>query len=358
MSISNRHLIQKIKRVPMKWVLAPLLPTSKVESFAPGYSIVLGVPWLLRELLAVNLKFIERMNLEDLDRIYIMFDRVPQPGSSNFINEIKSGFSNLPLEFRFYPPLAGRIVQKINRSKFYASLNWVLGLVECKNKYAVLHDFDLYPLNPNLFSEIVNTMREKELKFSGAEHTYFDGLKDEDGIIGTWELGVDVEWLWNKNKPIKCFHDIASVNGRYVDLDAFSAIQSKTIERELSFKGENQRDLYIHVRNLCSMYLRFFNGQHTNVGWRFHFLWYLQSLVRGEEMLEEIVLLMKNASSSILNVHGQPVDFSDVHHTCANVLRDDLKPMDQFLYNQPRPVLDDYLGVTEEFLLKYGDSTG
>lgn len=343
---------QRMVRDVTKLLIGGLVRWRPLAEPRPGYSIVLGTPWALRHLLRANLLFVSRLDLAQLDQVYVVFDRRAQSGASAFAESVRVEFPRLPLHFEFHPPFLGRILERVNQSKFYASTNWVLGLRRCRTRYAILHDFDLYPTQADFFSRIVQAMREKRLRFAGPEYTHFDGLTDEDGLLGTWELGLDVEWLRNTYRPIQCYHSVAEVNGRRVDLDAFSRIQSMTPQRRLA-EGVG-RDSYAHVTNLCSTYLRLTSGSPVNITWRIPFLWYLEALSSRIDSLERITNEMRHSISGRLTVDNLMLDFSGVHVTCSNVLRDELHRMEAALYGGCRPLVAAYIDAFEEFLKRHG----
>jgi len=345
---------QKLKRNVLKILLSPLLHWRPLVDPHEGFSIVLGVPWALRHLLPVNLQFVERTDTTSLHRIHIVFDRSEQEGGTAFITRIQEDFPALPLTFRFHPLLAGQFVEMINQSKFYASMNWIIGLSQCETRYAIMHDFDLYPLAPNYFSSMYEALRDRQLRFTGLEWTGFDGLDPSHALIGTWALGIDVAWLRENYQPIDCFHNVESISGRRFDLDAFSSIQSHTLERQL-VGTVTDKDM-AHVRNLCSTYLRFTKGEHFDVVWRLHNMWYLETLRSGIGRLHELTQLMNNATSSRLHVDNHFAEFGDTHVTCANVLRNEILPMEIFLYGKPRPEVLTYIDAFERFLWQHGSS--
>lgn len=345
---------QKIKRGVLKSILSPLLTWRPLENPLEGYSIILGVPWALRHLLPVNLEFVQKTDIDQLHRIHIVFDRPEQDGGNEFMAIMRESFPKLPMTFRFHPPVAGKIVERINQSKFYASMNWTLGLSQCETRYAVLHDFDLYPLKPNYFTSMIAALGDRQLRFTGLELTHFDGLNDTHGLIGTWALGIDVAWLRQNFRPIDCFHAVEKINGRYFDLDAFTFIESRTPERAL-VDVVTAKDA-AHVRNLCSTYLRFNKRESVDVVWRLHLMWYLDSLCSHTDRLNQIINLMDAAQSPFLQVEEITVDFAPTHVTCANVLRDELLPMERFLFGQPRPLVLDFADSFERFLWRHGQT--
>jgi hypothetical protein len=304
--------------------------------------------------LPVNLEFVQKTDIRHLHRIYVVFDRVRQAQADEFIGNVCLKFPRLPMSFSFHRPVTGWFVERINQSKFYASMNWILGLAQCETRFAVLHDFDLYPLVPNYFSSMIDAMRTRSLRFTGVEYTFFDGLDPSNSLIGTWALGVDVAWLREKFRPIDCFHTVENIAGRRFDLDAFTFIQSQTPERALV--GVVTAKDMAHVRNLVSTFLRFSKGQRFDVVWRLHQMWYLDFLCGRSDRLDKLIGLMDNAVSAQLRVENLSADFSNTHVTCANVLREQVLPMEEFLFGHPRSEVLEYIRAFEYFLRRYGKS--
>lgn len=320
----------------------------------PGYSIVLGTPWDLRQLLPVNLKFIERTNREHLHRIHVVFDRTTRSGGDEFIERVRKQFPELPLSFQFYPPVSGWVTEKVSVSTFFNSMNTILGLSECETGFAVLHDFDLYPLVPEYFEELYQAHCERELHFVGLEHTLFDGLTSEDNVLGTWALGIDVTRLRREHSPTECFHTVAPVNGRLTSLDPYSWVQLQTPKRGLVETIDGTA--CCHVKNLCSTYLRFTTGRWARIAWRLHYVWYLETLDGKSANFAAALEAMKQARNSVLNVNDYEVDFAGTDPTCANVLRTELTRMEQALFGQARPEVLEYVNAFEAFLARHSDS--
>ena len=343
-------LRSRLGRRLAKGVLAPLLRWPRPSKLEPdaGYSVVIGAPWDLRHLLPVNLRFVHRTDRRELHRIHVVFDRRPKEGAQSFIEHVRSEFPDMPLSFRFYPPISGWVTERIGVSTFFNSMNTILALGECTTRYAILHDFDLYPLRVDYFQQIYEKLRNERLHFAGAERTYFGGLTDQDNILGTWGLGIDASWLRERYSPISCFHRTIRMDTRTVEVDPYSAIQFQTDRRApVDWSGELP---FCHVQNLCSTYLRFSRGQRAKVAWRLHYLWYLESLASKDKSLEEVIRAMEASRDQWLTVRNYAADFSTVDPSCADVLRKELSVMDRSLFGKVRPVVERYLDSFERFL--------
>ncbi len=346
----TNHLRNVIGRESIKLLLRPMLRWSRLDQTDSGYSIMLGVPWDLRHLLKVNLEFVSRTDLRNCHRIHIAFDRRRKPGYEKIINETQNQFPHLPLSFCHYAWFPGTVVEKVNVSTFYNSLNCATILPDIQTKYAILHDFDLYPLVPEYFDSVYHTIKENGWHFCGLEKTNFEGLTDEDNVFGTWCLGMDVQWLRSNFRPVDIFHRVQYIRGRLVSLDPFSFIELSTPLRGPVHKLNGAA--CCHVKNLCSTYLRFSTGRPAIIAWRLHYLWYLEFVADAPSNFFAAIEAMENADSSILNVGTYRTDFADTNPSCANVLRDELYRMESVLHDMPRPEVERYVIAFSNFLIR------
>lgn len=345
-----KQLRALIGRDSVRLALRLLLRWPKSETLRPGYSIILGVPWHLRHLTSVNLECIARTDRSNLDRIYLVLDRVaPQP-----LRELQTSIPNhlrdLPIVFQCYSGLAGRLVELADVSTFYNGLNCATALKRIASSHAILHDFDLYPVVPDYFERIYRQLIGDDLRFCGVETTRFDGLLDEDLVLGTWGLGMDVGWLRREYSPADILHRIRYIRGRPVSLDPFSDIQFTRQAKRALAEGVSSND-FCHVKNLCSSYLRFKTGRRVEIAWRLHYLWYLESVHCGR-CLTAITQAMVEAAGTTIEVDGQNVDFRNTHPTCANVLDEELTRMDSFLFGTLRPEVRDFIESFRVFLAR------
>jgi len=296
-------------------------------------------------------------NLDGLHCFHVVFDRTKKPGADEFIEKVKAHFPTLPLKFQFHPRLAGTIVRLVNRSHFYANLSWTEGLGACTSRYAILHHFDLYPTDPDLFVKIVRSMRERGLHFSGMEYRMDDEWWGviEPPFVGGNEMGIDMVWLRENARALDCFHKVTTIAGTRCNLDGFNYVQLRTTDRALA--DNVGPESAIHVWNLCSCYLKYTSGQEFNIAWRMHFLWYLESLSGQERRLQTVTEAMREAHTPVLKIDDRPaVDFSHEHVTCSNVLRERLGRMEQTLFGQCRPGVIAYFREFERFLSRFGQS--
>jgi hypothetical protein len=335
-------------REPVRQALNWALKWPAARPLAEGYSLILGVPWHLRHLLNVNLEFIARTQSPNLRAVHVVLDRKSPKGRAELEQSVAPHLRSLPLHFHCYSGIPGRIVEMADVSTFYNGMNCYTALSQMTTRHAILHDFDLYPLDPAYFEKIYQQMRDQDLKFCGVEYTHFDGLQEEDRVLGTWGLGMDVEYLYKNHKPVDIFHRLRIIRGRPVSLDPFSEIQLFADARRDRCQALTT-DSFCHVKNLCSSYLRLMTGRPVTLAWRLHYLWYLENL-QTQRSLEPVVEAMNASDNKILRMDGRDLDYAVTHHTCANVLQQDLERMDRFFFGEVRDVIQSYVGAFRRFL--------
>ena len=331
-----------------KAAIAALIDWPRMGHVTRGYSVILGVPWHLRHLLEVNLRFLAKLDRQNLRAIHVVLDRPNRSERNRLEQNSRTQYPQLPLTFHCYQGLAGQIVERLDISTFYNSMNCATALAAIDSSHAILHDFDLFPLRADYFERIYAKMLREQLHYCGVELTCFDGLTSEDQVLGTWGLGMDVEWLRRTHRPIEIFHTVRRLGDRVISLDPFSDSQLRAGVRRAMISTSASDD-FCHVKNLCSSYLRFSTGRWVNIAWRLHYLWYLESLV-GLRKLEDVIEQMEHCDGTRLEVDGRTVDFIGTHPTCANVLRSELTRMDEFLFGEVRPEVVQYVDSFWAFL--------
>jgi len=347
-SDSKKAVKGYLAREPVRYALNHALKWPVHQVLNEGYSLILGVPWHLRHLLNVNLEFIARTQSPSLQVVHVVLDRKSPQGLSQLEHSVAPHLQSLPLRFHCYSGVSGRIVEWADVSTFYNGMNCYTALSQMTTRHAILHDFDLYPLDPAYFEKIYMQMRDQHLEFCGVEYTMFDGLKPDDRVLGTWGLGMDVEYLFKRHRPVDIFHRLRIIRGRPVSLDPFSEIQLFSDTRRDRCQTLST-DSFCHVKNLCSSYLRLMTGRPVTLAWRLHYLWYLENLQNQRE-LEPVIDAMNSSSDRVLRMDGHVLDYSATHHTCANVLQRDLEHMDHFLFGEVREVTRSYIESFRLFL--------
>ncbi len=337
-----------LAREPVRFLLNQMIRWPERQRFEDGYSLIIGVPWHLRHLLNVNLEFVARTHSPNLRAVHVVLDRKSPDGLAALQSSVAPHLRTLPLQFHCYSGVPGKVVEWADVSTFYNGMNCLTALSRITTRHAILHDFDLYPLDSDYFEQIYTQMHDQDLQFCGVEYTFFDGLKEEDRVLGTWGLGMDVEYLYRNHRPVDILHRLRMIRGRPVSLDPFSEIQLFADVRRDRCSALST-DSFCHVKNLCSSYLRLMTGRPVTLAWRLHYLWYLENL-QTQRKLEPVIEAMNASFDRILRTDGREHDYSTTHHTCANVLQQDLERMDHFFFGAVRGITEDYIRSFRRFL--------
>lgn len=354
MSISRvfSHLRSEIGQVAARAAIGRSLSWSAPSRLESGYTVVLGTPWDLRHLLEVNLQFVSAADTTNLRELIVVFDRCHRDEMDAIEQSIRNRFRDLPLRFMHYPERPGRLVERLNISTFYNSLNVTLAISQARTRTVILHDFDLYPVVPQYFERLHDSLLSRDLRFCGFETTRFDGLTDEDTIIGTWSLTIDSEWLRRSWRPIQCFHRLSSVHGKRMRLDPFSWIQFRTPARDLAdLDGID----FCHVKNLCSTYLRLVSGRPISIAWKLHYLWYLEYIGGADDRLTHAEDLMAAARDRVVTIAGRQIDFREVDPLAVTVLEQEVRKMETFLHGLIREPVATFLSRSRAFFFNHSE---
>lgn len=348
-------LRRKYGRELVKKLLSPFLQWRPLKELETGHTLVVGVPWDLRKVLSANLLFLSRVDRRRLREILIVFDRRWRPEMDLIRSEMLDKFPDLPLRFLWYPKVSGRIVERVNVSTFYNSMNTVLAIATAKTRTVILHDFDLYPLRRDYFNAFQQGIEESSLRFCGLELTNFDGLCNADQVMGTWALAIDAQWLRSNWRPIDCFHRMHTIRGKRVSLDPYSWLQLQTPERGLVRRFDGAA--MCHIKNMCSTYLRYLNGEWAKIAWRLHSVWYLEELSGSPSSVAEATEAMDNADGPKLEVGGLVADFSGADVGAVAVLSQEIQKLEEHLHGKVRPRIKKYISSFSNFVEKHGRAT-
>lgn len=66
------------------------------------------------------------------------------------------------------------------------------------------------------------------MTFLGVERYRHPPIREEDGLVGTWEMMLDAAWVRRHAQPIDVFNCRRELHGRMVDLDTFHGVQARS----------------------------------------------------------------------------------------------------------------------------------
>lgn len=332
--------------------MAPLLRWQQPhKQKIDAYSIIVAVPHVLKDLLPLSLRFIRHTMRANLHQIILCFDRPNFYHDEKLIALCNVNYPDLPLKFCYLPTASGLLATFIDRSKFYASLAWVTGLDECQTRYAIIHDFDLFPVLDRYFDHMYEILKSREMYVLGREWTDFGGLQEADCIYGSWGLGLNVEWIVQSFRPIDCFHRIDNFKGTKIDFDPFCWIQSKTSRR---CSIETHDDDFVHFVNIVSTYQRWMTGQKMQPEHCLHSAFYLLDLVGFGPGIKSITDKMLDARSGVFSIDDRIIDFSYTNIDCARVVDHKICRLEKLLFGFIRKPVIDYIREFYDFLQRHG----
>ncbi len=260
----SRYLRKRVTRGALSAIIRPLVRWSPLTDPEPGYTVIIGCSWRLCPMIAANLRLLARQDLTNCRRVLVMMDCERREAPAEFEDQARraAGGTGLPLEFRYYTPVQRRVTRAIGWGWVYSWLNWTLGVAETRTRYAMLHDLDALLLKPSIVEGRYAAIRGGQGGAGGAEFLgvgYYSGsgVRESDGLVKTFELMFDAEFVRREFRPIDIFNHVAVHQGRRLEFDTFLYAQSRGGRKAVLPIDETEM---VHPSQMICHFMDFYTG--------------------------------------------------------------------------------------------------
>ena len=300
----------RLRHVLLRALLAPLCSWTELANPSQGYSLVLAVPVKLQDLLAANLRFLQRQDRVHLERMIIVLD---QPASSELrdsADQITRRFADLPLQFLHFNPIQTWVLDALGWGWAYGWLSWCLGLAACHSRYLMIHDLDLLTLSPDFLEKRYRTMREGQLQYLGMEYFQWNSVVREDRVMPSNQLMVEAPFVRKQFEPIDLFSRIVPHRGRWVHFDLTQHMQTCCGQSQvLPFAFMDM----VHPAQMISHYTALLNRKNYQPYPRSSLLlipYYLMLAEKPEAMHRLLQSMTRHQGRKTLRLLGRALDIS------------------------------------------------
>lgn len=346
----------KFRRWMLDRAIRPLVKWTPQHDVTDGYSLIIACNDNYRPILTANLMMVERQQTTHLDKVYVVFDRTPEEMGREFERETVGRFARLPIEFVYYSPAQVKVAREIDWPWLYAWIGWCQGIELSRTRYSILHDFDAFPVRPDIFEEQYRVIRDRGDVFVGVKYYNGNGLHLADELLTTWELILDGQYLRNHFQPIEMFSKIGRYQGRMVDFDTFLYAQTKVKQRSLARVGAN--DL-VHPSQVISQVVELRNGRRpVPRDGNLMFIPYIYFLAGEDELIRSTTEELQNASWPYLQYFGTRLDLRHQKETNAQWLRTQAERLEHAVAGGVRAPVEAYFDALLRFVRMNPEHTG
>lgn len=255
--------LARLRRAALMSVIRPLVRWEPMLDPIDGYTIVIAAGHRLLPILAANLRFLARQDLEHAREILVMIDapagKIGEPEQARLRTLVPS----VPLRFVHYTPMQTAVAHHIDWGWVYCWISWCTGLRESTTRWVLLHDLDALLLAPDTLAKRYAAACRGTARFIGVRPYVGGGVTPEDGLVTTFELMLDAAFVREHFRPIRLFNRPLRLNGRRLDLDTFLLVQHVARQSEVLPIDEHEM---VHPSQMICQFVDHVVGRRVGVG--------------------------------------------------------------------------------------------
>lgn len=222
-----------------------------------GYSIIIGVPFQLWDLVEIPLRSIHRADRTSCHEVILCIDGTEAELLDRFGPDlrktIQDTFPDIAIRILCYNKWQSFVTRIIRWNWVDCWLTWSIGIGHARSRWILLHDFDAIIADPGFMN------RHYQIGLVGGHH--FVGIQTEpapvdDGIrvlLMTIELLIDAQHLRATYRPHHMFNRVRKSGGLRIECDILRDIQLREVS-EKCFLHVVREEQVIHPSQLVSQW--------------------------------------------------------------------------------------------------------
>jgi len=255
---SKTLIAARLKRLAMERSLRSLVSWVPLTDPEPGYTVIIGGVWRLRELAAANLRFIAQQDAPRMREVILAFDASDEEATPEEVAKLTAHAGDVPVRVLTCTPGQLRVARFWEWGWVYAWMNWARGIAESRTSHVLLHDLDAIPLERSFFERRYDMAVESECDFYGVSWYEGNGVETRDRITRTYEMVMNAAAVRASFKPIDGFNKVARFNARTFDFDTFCYMQF--VHRRSGYADTAEGDL-VHPSQMITNVVDLMTGR-------------------------------------------------------------------------------------------------
>jgi len=350
------HLV-RAQRALLRSIIRRFSSFTPIDDPKPGYSILIGCSTPLAGMLEVNLSLLARQELTNLDQIIVAFDHPADQLPLPVEKLAREHFPLLPLRFEYYSPFQARVFATLGLPWTYSWASWMKGLMACRTKYALLHDFDAMLLRKDIIEERYRETNARNAQWCGIRAYNGNGVITDDGLVTTFEMMLDVQFIRQRFRPIDLFNQVTTHNGRTVDFD--TCLYAQTLAGERFILPIAEEDL-VHPSQVIHQFTELCNRRGyippaANNLWFIPYFLYLSGHPQSMASITSELESNSGGPVTLLSHSMNPSKLTVVHFEWV---RKQVNRLEEALAGEVRPEVRRYVEAIGECAAGNGNATG
>jgi len=244
---AQRECLRTLLRGLVRWPMR-----SELE---PGCTAIIGMCSRLPEVIEANVACLHAVRWPELRRVVIAVDGKRGCLAPGLEARVQTLLGDLPCEFVYYTPLQSRIAELVALPYVYAWLSWAIAIGRVETESLLIHDYDALLLTDSV-AACYREFRTNGAVMQGVRWYKNNGIEDSDRLAATFEAFVDLRWL-RRFAPIRMFHQVGSLGGRFVDFDILLELQANAARPDQRTVVPLQESDLTHPSQMIHQYTMF-----------------------------------------------------------------------------------------------------
>ena len=250
-----KHLFASVRGDRLRSKISHMVDWEPLIDPEPGCTAIIGMCSRVPEVLAANIRCLNKFRWPDLKRVLVVVDCEETSNLRAIEAETRTACSGLRIEFIFYSPTQAALAKSLDISFVYSWLSWCIALKCTNTKHVLIHDYDALVLSPRL-EERYRTFAASGAVVQGIAWYKSNGIETEDHLATTFEAFVDTKWLRSCH-PVELFNKVRNVGGRSIDFDTTLDIQHRLLTPEQRTMAPMNADELMHPSQMICQYTMF-----------------------------------------------------------------------------------------------------
>jgi hypothetical protein len=234
------------------------------------------------------------------------------------------------------------IARWINWGWVYSWMSWSLAIAHAKTNAVVIHDLDAMPLAFDLFENIYDHWLEEKAPFCGIRLYEGNGVQQEMGLVRTFELALDAQYVRQNYQPADLFNKLRLIDGRIVDFDTMLDAQRRC--GRCAVRPIEEADL-VHPSELICHYTNLLAGR-MDFRSRPHMLpvlAYLMYLGGDSSQMNATRLRLADRNAQSVKFFGRETYIDGIKPQGWAWMEKQIRRVEQHCFGNTRPDVDAYL---------------
>ena len=314
-------------------------PAAKLDD---GYSIILACVSSLAPLAVANLRLCAKSNGPRLSEIIVVFDCLPGNVPQCVLEAIRELSDGIEIRVLTYTKHQHRVARLLQNGWVYSWMSWCIGIAHAKTRAVIIHDLDAMPIASGIFEQIYDNWLASKAEFCGIDHYQGNGVTLEMGLVRTYELALDSNYVRRRFRPIDLYNKTDWREGRIVKLDTMLHAQMQSPRRVVRRIDETQ---LVHPSQLICHYTGLISGR-SDLSGKLHslpMLPYFMYLGGDATGLDDVGQSLARPEATSVKLCGRSLRIDGIPPEQWAWMEKQIRRLEQTMFGETRAEVEKYL---------------